>query len=73
MRNYYEFLLAEAASGNLKRWLQLGAPSQLPKWMEIMEYHLLHPELTQEKSSFDLKTSSSTVQRALSFMYQSFT
>ena len=56
MKNYYEFLLAEAASGNLKRWLQLGAPSQLPKWMEIMEYHLLHPELTQEKLPFEVES-----------------
>ena len=70
---YYEFLLSEKASGNFKKWLLIGAPSQLPKWMEIYEYQLQNPDLSQEQLAADLGTSSSTVQRALSFMNQSFT
>ena len=67
---YYEFLMEEKEAGRLKKWLQLGAPSQLPKWMEIYQYHLLHPELTQLKLSIDLKVGHSTVQRALAYMEQ---
>lgn len=68
---YYEFLLGQKESGHLKKWLQIGAPSQIPKWMEIYEYHRRHPSFSQLKLSADLETSTSTVQRALAFMNQS--
>ena len=67
---YYEFLMEEKESGRLKKWLQLGAPSQLPKWMEIYQYHLLHPELSQLELSTDLNVGHSTIQRALAYMTQ---
>ena len=68
--SYYEFLMEEKEAGRLKKWLQLGAPSQLPKWMEIYQYHLLHPKLNQLELSSDLKVGHSTIQRAIAFMNQ---
>jgi hypothetical protein len=67
---YYEFLVEEKEAGRLSKWLQLGAPSQLPKWMEIYQYYVLHPTLSQLELSHDLHVGHSTVQRALSYMNQ---
>lgn len=70
---YYDFLLNEKESGRLKIWLRMGAPSQLPKWMEIYQFHLDHPLLSQLAIANELNVGHSTIQRALSFMNQSLT
>ena len=69
---FYEFLLEEKATGHFQKWLQMGAPSQLPKWMEIKTCELTHPDLSQEELADLSSTSSSTIQRALAFMNQQF-
>jgi hypothetical protein len=66
----YEYLLCRQETGELSILLQLGLPTQLPKWMEIYAYHLTHPSLSHVQLAADLKTSKSTVQRALAFMNQ---
>jgi len=70
--SYYEFLKEEREAGRLKKWLLLGAPTQLPKWMEIYQYHLLHPTFSQLELANNLNVGHSTVQRALSYMKQEF-
>lgn len=69
---YYEFLIGEKATGNFRKWLQIGAPSQLPKWMEIYDFYLDHLTFSQEQLANHLGTSSSTVQRALDFLNRTF-
>ena len=71
--NYYEFLLQEKAAGRFKIWMRMGAPSQLPTWMEIYQYHLDNPSLSQLALAHDCKVGHSTVQRALAFMNQPVT
>lgn len=65
---YYEFLLEEKEAGRLKKWLQLGAPSQLPKWMEYYELSLAHPKYSYSEISYHFKASRSTIYRAITFM-----
>ena len=67
----YEFLLEEKEAGRLKKWLQLGAPSQLPKWMEYYEYHLTHPQMSNVEVSYNFIVTKSTIQRAIAFMESS--
>ena len=66
----YEYLLAKKSSGDLKILFAVGLPTHLANWMEYYEYHMNHPQLSFLELSLDLKTSKSTIQRALEFMNQ---
>ena len=68
--NIYEYLLEKKSSGELKILFAVGLPTHLATWMNYYEYHMLHPQLSFFELSLDLKTSKSTVQRALEFMNQ---
>ena len=68
--NKYTYLLAKKESGELSILLQLGLPLYLTFWMDIYGYHLAHPGFNQIILATHLRTSKSTVQRALAFMNQ---
>ena len=68
--NKYQYLLGKRESGELSILLQLGLPLYLTFWMDIYEYHLAHPEFNQIVLAVHLRTSQSTVQRAVAFMNQ---
>ena len=70
---YYQFLLEQKESGLLKKWLQIGAPSQIPTWMEIFAYHLAHSKLSQWQVAFKFDVSKKTVWTVYRFMNQEFT
>ena len=67
---YYNFLLEQKESGLLKKWLQIGAPSQIPGWMEIYAYHLAHPKLSQWQVALKFDVSKAKVWEVYQFMNQ---
>lgn len=62
--NKYQYLLAKKESGELSILLQLGLPLYLTFWMEICEFHINHPELSQFQVALHFNTSKKTVWRA---------
>ena len=62
--NKYTSLLAKKESGELSILLQLGLPLYLTFWMEICEFHINHPELSQFQVALHFNTSKKTIWRA---------
>ena len=62
--SFYEYLLAKKESGELRILFALGLPTQITQWMEICNYHLRHPELSQLKVALHFRVSAKTVWRA---------
>lgn len=71
-KSFYEFLLAKKESGELRILFALGLPTQITQWMEICDYHLRHPELSQLKTAIHFGVSAKTVWRAYC-LFQSIT
>ena len=66
----YQYLLNKKESGELSILFEVGLPLYLTFWMDIYACHLAHPEWNQIILAVHLRTSQSTVQRALAFMNQ---
>ena len=71
-KSFYEYLLAKKESGELRILFALGLPTQITQWMEICDYHLRHPELSQLKTAIHFGVSAKTVWRAYC-LFQSIT
>lgn len=67
-KSFYEFLLAKKESGELRILFALGLPTQITQWMEICDYHLRHPELSQLKLSIEMGVSKGAVYRAYTLL-----
>ena len=57
-------------SGELSILLKIGLPVNLISWMEIYEYHVKHPKLSQFQVALHFNTSKFKVYRAYLFMNQ---
>ena len=66
--SFYEFLLTKKESGELRILFALGLPTQITQWMEICDYHLRHPELSQLKLSLEMGVSKGAVCRAFKLL-----
>lgn len=64
----YEFLLSKKESGELKLLLEIGLPLHVTFWMDICEYHLAHPDLSQFQMALHFNTSKKTIWRAYSLL-----
>lgn len=53
----YEYLLSKKESGELSILFELGLPVHLISYMEICEYHLAYPGLSQWKVALHFNTS----------------
>ena len=71
----YEFLLIAREIG-LDKTLFYDFyiyPPYYDRWIEYYEYHLNHPDMTQEDIGIHFGKKQSVIQRALSFMKQELT
>ena len=60
----YNYLLNKKSSGELSILFRLGLPVQFTQWMEICEFHLMYPNLSQLKVALYFRVSAKTVWRA---------
>jgi hypothetical protein len=60
----YNYLLNKKSSGELSILFRLGLPVQFTQWMEICEFHLMYPNLSQLKVALHFRVSAKTVWRA---------
>ena len=69
--NKYQYLLALQASGELRILInEFGLPTHFLSWMEIYQYHLDHPKLSQWQVALHFNTSKFKVFRVYLFMNQ---
>ena len=60
----YNYLLNKKSSGELSILFRLGLPTQFTQWMDICEFHLMYPNLSQLKVALHFRVSAKTVWRA---------
>lgn len=66
----YEYLLLKQASGEIKVLFRLGVSTSLPMYMDIYQYHLQHPQMSQFQVCLAMNVGKSTVQRAYLLLSQ---
>ena len=60
----YSYLLKKKKPEKLSILLELGLPAYLIFWMEICEFHINYPELSQFQVALQFNTSKKTIWRA---------
>ena len=69
--NKYQFLLGLQQSGTLKILIrEFSFPPHFLSWMEIYDYHLSHPSLSQFQVCKKMNVSKAKVWEVYSFMNQ---
>ena len=72
--NKYQYLLELQQAGTLKILIkEFGFPTHFLNWMEIYQYHLEHPKLSQWQLSLKYDVSKKTVWMIYRFMNQELT